>query len=156
MSSFITRYATRNSLKMVDARVGLQVELRAEDIRKGRRKNPTCCAFSLACRREDPTIRAAYFFKTTAWLEYAGKNGARGRLVRYTLPVSVQKEIIVLDRSKKGDAGLYQLSRPARKLGERKPAVKRRSGKRVAVYKGQTVRAISHRTRMVRKPLEMP
>src|SRR5688572_23236975 len=93
-SATMRRYAETNNLKLVDAKKPLEIEVLPEDIRRADRKKPQSCGFAKACRRMDNDIRAAYFFQSTAYLEFDDK------IVRYSLPKSMQKEIVAFDRAK--------------------------------------------------------
>ena len=93
MSTYITKLAAARGLTKVDAKAPLRVKLRESDIQKATPKNSKQCAFALATRRL-PGVHNAYFFRTTAWLEYANQ------LVRYALPPAVQREIVSFDRAR--------------------------------------------------------
>lgn len=86
-----------------DAEENIQIEVTADDCRKGRRMAPAACAMAKAAAREggyDGVIVSA----TRAYL-VKGKTA-----VRYDLPMSVQKEIVSYDRSEKFSPGRYHLS----------------------------------------------
>lgn len=108
MSTYITKRASDLGIKVVDATEPLQVNVKQADIDKAQQKNSKCCAFVRACEREMP-IEAAFFFRSTAYLEYPDK------IVRYKLPPSVEREIVAFDRSKDMEPGVYQLSAVCRK-----------------------------------------
>lgn len=103
MSTYITKRANDLGLKVVDATAPLMIEVRKSDVDKAVPKNSKVCAFARACERSQP-VEAAFFFKSTAWLEYKDK------IVRYNLPPSVQKEIVTFDRSRNMEPGMYRLS----------------------------------------------
>lgn len=103
MSTYITKRANELGLKVVDAKSPLMLKVEKEDVDKSTLKNSKMCAFARAAERTLP-IRAAFFFKTTAWLEYEDK------IVRYNLPPSMQKEIISFDRSRSMEPGTYRLA----------------------------------------------
>lgn len=104
MSTYITKYARENGLKKVDAKSNLLVTLNQTDITNSKRKNSKNCAFACAVKRQVHGVKRAYFFRSSAWLEYEGK------LVRYQLPPSVQKEIVSFDRNGLTETGVYHLS----------------------------------------------
>lgn len=106
MSTFITKRAKELDLKKTDARKPLTIILTKPDISNAKQKNSKCCAFARAAKRQFQ-VKNAYFFRSTAWLEY------EDRLVRYALPQSVQKEIVSFDRTKVMAPGTYQLSKPS-------------------------------------------
>lgn len=155
MSTWITRRANDLGLRIIDARQPLELELSRTDITQAIRKNSKDCAFATACKRQFKA-RAAYFFRTTAWLEYPDK------MVRYILPQSMQKEIVSFDRSKIMAPGVYQLSKPT--VSDSKKAVNNRNQKRIDRVKAvrrrlakaatQVRRPIRHRTKFIRTAQE--
>lgn len=101
--SFIHKLAKEKNLKIVDAEEPLTLDVKGLDIARARQKNAKCCAYARACKRAVPLVEEAYFFRSTAYLQYGD------RLVRYTLPVSMQKEIVSFDRAKAMTPGSYTL-----------------------------------------------
>jgi len=145
MKTFITKRAAEQNLKIVEARAPLTVEVDKGDIKKALKKNARCCAFARAAKRGQPEIKNAYFFRCTAYLEYAD------RMVRYHLPPSVQKEIVSFDRAKIMAPGTYQLSPKTKSqtlaaLRSRKLGVTGRKQK----YKPGVKRPLIHSTQMIR------
>lgn len=104
MSTYITKYARENNLKKVDAKSNLLITLNQTDISKSKVKNSKNCAFACAVKRQVPGVKSAFFFRSTAWLEYETK------LVKYKLPSSVQKEIVAFDRTGRSETGVYHLA----------------------------------------------
>lgn len=104
--SAIRKLAREEGLDLVDAVEPLRIEVSKGDVRGAKRKDPSNCAFSRACRRTYG-VDAAYFFRSTAWLKTGGK------LIRFSMPTSMQKEIVAFDRSKSMEPGLYQLAPPS-------------------------------------------
>lgn len=150
MSTWITKRAKALGLKKLDAKAPLRLEVTAHDVKTSSKKDPTCCAFANATKRQYK-VKAAYFFRSTAWLEYAD-----GRLVRYLLPVSMQKEIVAFDRNKTMEPGVYEVKPPARSATM--AAIKRRGAKRPGRHEpGKTGRKqkVRHATSNVRT-LDMP
>lgn len=151
--TYVQKLCETRGLKLEDATRPIVVGVAVDDIVKSRTKNSKCCAFARAAQRE-PGVRAAYFFRSTAFLEFAD------RMVRYALPSSVQKEIVSFDRAGIMAPGEYQLNAPSPSRsvqpGLRLPAGKRLDkrlervtarpltvhGKRAAVSKttGRTMR----------------
>jgi len=143
MSNFVLTRAGRLGLKVLEASKTLRLEVTQEDVDSAVCKNSKCCAFSRAARRL-PKVKAAYFFRTTAYIEYQKK------VVRYLLPMGVQKEIVSFDRAKIVAPGEYWLN-PADKAhtklwlrhrdrerarGKKKTwKPKSRSGKRVSLLR---------------------
>ena len=107
--SYITKLCEEKGLTLVDGDEHVEIEITAADIKAARRKDATCCAFAVACRRTEKAV-AAYFFKSLAFIQYKDKT-----LVRYIIPGSVQKEIVSFDRSGAMDPGHYRLSPFTRK-----------------------------------------
>lgn len=92
MSSLITKLAREKKLLKIDAKKPLILTVSEQDIRGAKAKSPGFCAFAVATKRQHPEIVNCYFYKTKAWLEY------EDRLVRYHLPLAMQKEIASFDR----------------------------------------------------------
>jgi hypothetical protein len=103
MSSFVSVRAENLGLKREDAKKPIKIEVSASDITNATRKNSRQCAFACAAKRGIPKVKHAYFFRTTAWLEYAD------RLVRYRLTPSMQKEVVAFDRGGAVAPGKYTL-----------------------------------------------
>jgi hypothetical protein len=140
----ITRLAAEKNLRNVEATQPMVIEVNQDDVRFAIRKDPTNCAFSVACRRSDKRIIAAYFFRSVAWLQYPKK------LVRYHLPHSMQKEIVSFDRSKKMDPGTYQLTPPC--PSGTLAAVRKRAkvGRKASPRKAQRTKYVRHQTTSIR------
>lgn len=106
-ANYVSKRAFDLELPVVDATEPLALQVTNLDVQNAVDKNSKCCAFVRAAERQVDNIRAAFFFRTLAYLEYDD------RLVRYQLPPSVQKEIVSFDRSRIMMPGLYQLSKPS-------------------------------------------
>lgn len=107
MATYIGKLAAELDLWLVDAEEPLELVLNARDIKGGIVQNPEKCAFARACRRQDEEkVVAVHVFLNTARVQY------EDRLVRYHLPISVQKEIVSFDRGGKMAPGTYRLSPP--------------------------------------------
>ena len=102
---YVSKRAHDHELEEVDAQKPLTVNVTARDIKLAKAKNSKECALARAVKRQY-SCKAAYFLRTTAWLEYPNK------MVRYRLPQSVQKEIVSFDRSKMMSTGEYRLTTP--------------------------------------------
>jgi len=144
MSSWITKRGNELGLKMEDARADLKIEVKDSDVKGALQRNAKECAFAVACKRTKKA-KAAYFFRSTAWLEHDGK------LVRYLLPSSVQKEIVSFDRAGIMSAGVYKSSAP-RKSQTFKEKAKRsaKSPNRHKPSNGKIKRKLIHRTQFIR------
>src|SRR3990167_6395415 len=152
MGTWITKHAEKLGLKKVDARSPLRIEVTKREISTASKKDPSCCAFANATKRQHD-IKAAYFFMSTAWVERGD-----GTLVRYRLPPSMQKEIVAFDRNKTMEPGDYQLvafGKTSRMSAfKKRPSAKKR---RAADRTPKTTRkqSVRHRTTNVRT-LDMP
>lgn len=111
--SQITRLARDLGLPIVDADEPLLLNVRPADVTGASSKDPRRCAFAKACKRMYRGVQQAYFYRGTAWLQYAD------RMVRYLLPDSVQREIVSFDRAGIIAAGSYRLvpAPPSDRLG---------------------------------------
>ena len=108
MSKRITKISNELSLPRVDGKGKLPIIVTTDDIKHSSKKDPRNCAYAVAAKRKIPGVRAAFFFRTTAWLQFKDK------LVRYSLPPSMQKEIVAFDRAKKMEPGTYCLVAPTK------------------------------------------
>lgn len=109
MATAMTKWAKERGLEIVDATQSLHIDLKPHDIKMGTRKKAKECAFACAAKRIDRTIKHAFFYRSTAWLEKDD-----GKLVRYMLPTSVQREIISFDRGGGMMPGEYLMKPPAK------------------------------------------
>jgi hypothetical protein len=75
------------------------------------------CAYALAARREDPELIDVEFTKTRAYYSYPNHTDC------YVLPVSMQKEVVALDRGGRFAPGEYEL-KPYPKSARNKPVGK--------------------------------
>jgi len=108
MSVTMKQRCEERGLKLVESTKPLILSVNSKDVARATEKQADECALARACKRQYHGIKAAYFFRSTAYLEY------EDRIVRYLLPQSVQKEIVSFDRSKKFEPGNYHL-RPVSK-----------------------------------------
>lgn len=99
----IGRYAKEHGLTLVDATTPLEIEVKRGDIRTAKTKHHKECAFAKACKRTF-AIRNAYFFRAIAYLEFKDK------MVRFSLPHVVQREIVSFDRNQDMEPGRYFLA----------------------------------------------
>lgn len=151
MTSFIRKRARERGLAIEDAKEPLLLEVKAQDVDTGNKKDPGDCGFARACKR-GLNVRNAYFFRSTAYLE------TRKKLVRYHLPTSMQKEIVSFDRNKTMEPGMYQLKPPA--PSQSKDACKTRDTRRASVTKrapvAPKIRRRIHKTQNVRGAWNSP
>jgi hypothetical protein len=140
--NYIQTRAKERGIPMIDSRRNIVVEVSSKDC-KAAEGNPKDCALARAVKREykGKGVLAAYFLRTSAWLEYEDK------LVRFDLPISVQKEIVSFDRGAGFAPGKYSLSKvpPSSKLGTRpRPPGKRSNGRgrRTVIHRTEGVRNV--------------
>lgn len=123
--TYVQKLCETRGLKLTNATRPIIVGVAVDDILKSRTKNSKCCAFARAAKRE-PGVRAAYFFRSTAFLEFGD------RMVRYDLPQAVQKEIVSFDRGGVMAPGQYELKPPRPSRNHvRRPAATRRALDRI-------------------------
>lgn len=102
---YVYKRAEELGIPVVDANQKMFVAVFDNDVVMAKKKNSEHCALARASLRI-PGVVAAYFFRKTAFLEYKKK------MVRFTLPQSVQKEIVSFDRAQIFASGVYQLTPP--------------------------------------------
>jgi hypothetical protein len=102
---YVYQRAEDLGIPVVDGRDRVQVVVTEHDVINAKKANSKHCALARAALRV-PGVDAAYFFRSTAFLEYADK------IVRFLLPVSVQKEIVSFDRARMFASGVYQMTPP--------------------------------------------
>lgn len=107
---FISDYAKKKGLRKSDAKHHLVVSVDQSCVDSAKPMDSTDCAFARAVMKNNPQIKSAFFLKTTAWLE------TNFGLVKYSLPQSVQKEIVAFDRFRTMEPRVYKLSVPAESL----------------------------------------
>lgn len=102
---YVQERAEDLGLPMIDGKTPVRLVVTASDVIDAKKANSKHCAFARAALRL-PGVAAAYFFRTTAYLEY------HDRMVRFLLPSSAQKEIVSFDRAQIMATGAYQLTPP--------------------------------------------
>jgi hypothetical protein len=123
MSSHISALSTQYDLPMSDAMEDMIVKVMAIDVQLGVPRDPHCCAFSRACRRDNGReIVGAHFYRTTVWIESI--NG----LVKYDLPQKVRRAICQFDQTHTMPPGTYTLRAP--RGSSTRAAIAARSAKR--------------------------
>lgn len=152
MSNYVNKRSEELQKPIVDAKEPLVLEVKAIDVVRASEKNSKCCAYARAAERQEG-VQAAFFFLTKAYLELDDK------IVRYALPMSVQKEIVAFDRHKTMEPGVYQLSAPSpanTRKGKKKNDRKREDKGHNALVRGASGirRRIIHRTEGVRDGFE--
>lgn len=106
MSKFTREYARKAGLTVEDAKHHLAVSVNKTDVKRGDSKNPEGCALARAILAERPEAKRVFIFRTTAVVETAR------RLVRYSMPESVQREVEAFDRFGVMEPGVYKLNAP--------------------------------------------
>lgn len=151
MSTYIVKRAKKFGLKMVDAEESAWIEVTAGDIRLANQKNSKSCAFARAAKRLG--ARAAFFFKSTAWIE------VDDQLIRYTLQKAAAEQVRQFDKDGSMVPGVYVLAKPTpgrtrhhMKKTDRKRAQKRkeREQKRRHKVAGAPARPLQHSTSNLR------
>jgi len=102
---FMSKRAKELGLVKQDAKEALMLVVKPIDVASASKKDPTCCGFAQACKRTKKAD-AAWFFRSTAWLQKGKK------LLRYLLPESMTREIISFDRNHTMEPGTYRLAPP--------------------------------------------
>ena len=100
---YVYRRAEQLGLRVVEGKDRKIVVVTDDDVVNAKKANSKHCALARAAVRL-PDVNAAYVFRSMAYLEYGD------RMERYSLPVSVQKEIVSFDRAGIFASGAYQLS----------------------------------------------
>lgn len=94
-----------NTIK--DATQAIRLEITPKDCRTSGRKKHQHCAVAEACKRS-MGADGVVVSKTRAFI-VKGKTAKR-----YTIPTSVQKEIVAFDRGARFEPGMYSLSAPTK------------------------------------------
>jgi hypothetical protein len=116
MPSLIENYAQEAGLTLVDAGKPLEIEIKTCDVKGSKSLNPKQCAIARALVRIG--FEEAWVFRNTVWVD-----DGKGHLVRYSLPSSLQKEVVAFDRGAKFFPGEYHLGpSPNRKRNRRQRA----------------------------------
>lgn len=150
MGTYVQKRSDDLQKPIVDAKEPMALEVKAIDVIRASEKNSKCCAYARAAERQEG-VQAAFFFRSTAYLELDDK------IVRYTLPPSVQKEIVAFDRHKTMEPGLYQLSAPSparTKRGQAKQNAKRTKTQALVRGASGIRKRVIHRTENVRNSFE--
>ena len=86
---------------VVDAKRPLRVFVQPEDVAAAVRKDPGCCVFAQACKRQFAATKVL-FFKSVAYVELPTRNGGR-RVERFQMPRDMRSLIENFDRGKAVD-----------------------------------------------------
>ena len=105
-----------------DAKEPIEIEVTADDERRSKKLNHKECAMAVACKRSfkaDGVILS----RTIAYV-VTGKSA-----IRFKVPGSVGREVTAFDRGAHFMPGVYQLSKPDRRLGKVHGGNKPKTGK---------------------------
>jgi hypothetical protein len=99
-------------VEVVDAAKDLRVFVQPEDVNKASRKDPGCCVFAQACRRQFSATKVL-FWRSVAYVELPGPSGKR-RVERFILSSAMRDLIESFDKGNDVEnfAG-FELKRPS-------------------------------------------
>jgi hypothetical protein len=132
-------------IEVVDAKKDLRVFISPEDVRSATAKDPGCCVFAQACKRQFSATKVL-FWRSVAYVELPGQNGKR-RVERFALSPQMRSLIEDFDRGRPVamDAGFeLQAVKPSMQF-ERKRLVctKWRERRKKALLNGTRLNASS-------------
>jgi hypothetical protein len=85
-------------VEVVDAKNDLRVFIQQEDVNSATQKDPGCCVFAQACKRQFSATKVL-FWKSVAYVELPGKDG-RPRVERFFLSSGMRDLIDNFDKGK--------------------------------------------------------
>lgn len=146
--TFVQRYAKENGLRTQDATKPCIITVNATDVRKAKMKNAKDCAFACAFKRAQGA-EAAFVFRSSCYVQKGDK------LIRYRLPLSVQKEIVSFDRTGDMEPGNFHVTphSPCARLDSLKKNTANRNGPNGRHARGRASRRtaqLRHVTKNVR------
>lgn len=99
--------------RIIDSLSDLKFEITPSDIKKAKAKDPLGCAAALALRRECHTT-AVCVMRARTYIK------RQNYWVRYITPVSLAREVIVIDRNGQFEPGNFKIKAPSlsQKLGQ--------------------------------------
>jgi len=98
-------------VEVIDAEKDLRVFIQPQDIRSATAKDPGCCVFAQACKRQFAASKVL-FWRSVAYVELPGPDGKR-RVERFTLPSEMRDLIENFDRGNKvAEVAGFELKRP--------------------------------------------
>ena len=83
-------------IEVIDAEKDLRVFIQPEDVSSAIKKNPGCCVFAQACKRQFAASKVL-FLLSVAYVELPGPDGKR-RVERFTLPPDMRELIENFDK----------------------------------------------------------
>lgn len=101
---------------VIEARRSLNLRVLIQDVMKGRKKNPYCCAASEACKRQFK-VKKARVNITRTYLLTALSDGTKA-WIRYFNPPSLVTEIKKFDRTGRFMMAEYRLTPPSKSVRE--------------------------------------
>lgn len=101
---------------VIEARRSLNLRVLLQDIKKGRKKNPYCCAAAEACKRQFKVKKARVNITRTYLLTALG-DGTKA-WIRYFNPPSLVTEIKKFDRTGRFTMAEYRLTPPSKSARE--------------------------------------
>ena len=124
-------------LEVVEATTDLRLFIRPEDVKTATAKDPGCCVFAQACKRQFAATKVV-FWKAVAYVDLPGPDGKR-RVERFLLSPRMRDLIENFDRGNKvTDCAGFELKAPspARTIAGQLEYKKRK--KQEALIKGTT------------------
>jgi hypothetical protein len=98
-------------LEVIDARKDLRVFIQPEDVRSATVKDPGCCVFAQACKRQFAASKVL-FWRRVAYVELPGPDGKR-RVERFILSREMRDLIENFDRGNPvADVAGFELKKP--------------------------------------------
>jgi hypothetical protein len=98
-------------VEVIDAEKDLRVFIQPEDVRTATVKDPGCCVFAQACKRQFAASKVL-FWRSVAYVELPGPNGRR-RVERFTLSSEMRDLIENFDKGNKvAEVAGFELKKP--------------------------------------------
>ena len=124
-------------IEVVDAANDLRVFVQPQDVASATTKDPGCCVFAQACKRQFAATKVM-FWKSVAYVELPGPDGTR-RVERFTMSPDMRNLVENFDQGKSviPDAGfLLKAPRPSYTLDDKLAKQKRWKNRRKAKITG--------------------
>jgi len=98
-------------VEVIDAEKDLRVFIQPQDVRSAKAKDPGCCVFAQACKRQFAASKVL-FWRSVAYVELPGPDGKR-RVERFTLSSEMRELIENFDKGNKvSEVAGFELKRP--------------------------------------------
>jgi hypothetical protein len=127
-------------IDVVDAQKDLRVFISPEDVLSARSKDPGCCVFAQACKRQFAATKVL-FWRTVAYVELPSPSGKR-RVERFELSPEMRSLIENFDRGKKVpiEAGFeLRAVRPSRAFEHKLDLNRKQRLKKAAMLNGERI-----------------